>query len=370
MVGPRKLEKGKTFVPAERGRLFKKSTAIAYAQDRREDDNQLARVVPGRDGGYHVYVGGDRDARVVRSIDTGAKELPPPRTMSGSQYRKGIQEALNRMNKPSKSKQTELAERYRRLRRYSFIVACVHLAAGLFMIALANTDFTIGITSTFSAGPPGCAEAAVDPCERVVVKNFDAVLAYCVAGFSLLSAFFHFLTVSPWFFESYVNNLERGRNPYRWVEYSLSSTLMILIIMLVAGVSNLAALIAAAFANASMILFGWISEIMNPPERDRTDFTAFWFGCIAGLGAWAALYGALFINLAQLDVPLSAIPLFVWVIIATQFTLFNIFALNHYLQFRGVFVKDYLEGERNYITLSLIAKSLLAWSLYVNTLIL
>ncbi|MCH2645315.1 MAG: hypothetical protein MKZ54_08520 [Candidatus Poseidoniaceae archaeon] len=183
MVGPRKLEKGKTFVPAERGRLFKKSTAIAYAQDRREDDNQLARVVPGRDGGYHVYVGGDRDARVVRSIDTGAKELPPPRTMSGSQYRKGIQEALNRMNKPSKSKQTELAERYRRLRRYSFIVACVHLAAGLFMIALANTDFTIGITSTFSAGPPGCAEAAVDPCERVVVKNFDAVLAYWVAGY-------------------------------------------------------------------------------------------------------------------------------------------------------------------------------------------
>ena len=50
---------------------------------------------------------------------------------------------------------------------------------------------------------------------------------------------------------------------FRWVEYSLSSTLMMVLIAATTGVTDLAGLIGLAFANISMILFGWIMEMVN-----------------------------------------------------------------------------------------------------------
>ena len=55
-------------------------------------------------------------------------------------------------------------------------------------------------------------------------------------------------------------------------------------------------------------------------------------------------------------------PAFVYAIIPTIFVFFNIFALNMFLQYKKVGRwKDYLYGERTYIVLSLVAKSILAW---------
>ena len=62
-------------------------------------------------------------------------------------------------------------------------------------------------------------------------------------------------------------------------------------------------------------------------------------------------------------------PAFVYGIIVSLFLFFNIFALNQYLQFKKVGRwADYLNGERTYITLSLVAKSLLAWQVFAGTL--
>jgi hypothetical protein len=48
---------------------------------------------------------------------------------------------------------------------------------------------------------------------------------------------------------------------------------------------------------------------------------------------------------------------------------FNIFAINMWLQYRRVGRwRSYLFGERTYILLSLVAKSLLAWQVFAGTL--
>lgn len=363
------------FVPASFHRTQKQ--AQQWAEGFR-DSNYLARVIPVAGGkSWKVVI---NDNRLGRNDPKQSEVSERLRKKYGASSVQSESYMLANKNNPRVRKTRIRAEskisaskmdEYDEVRRFSFWVGTVHLLAAVLMIIYANKDFIIGITSTFAAGPPGCVDAVVDPCERYTITNFDAQLAYWVAGFSLLSAFFHYLTVLPGVFESYRSELMKGRNPYRWIEYALSSTLMILIIMLVSGLTNLTALIGVAFANISMILFGWLSEIMNPPEREKTNWTAFWFGCIAGLGAWAALYGSLAINLTQLGVDWSAIPNFVWVILATQFALFNVFAINHALQFiPGFYSEGYLRGEKNYIWLSLISKSLLAWSLYINTLIL
>jgi hypothetical protein len=62
-------------------------------------------------------------------------------------------------------------------------------------------------------------------------------------------------------------------------------------------------------------------------------------------------------------------PGFVYGIIVSLFLFFNVFALNQYLQYKQVGRwADYLAGERTYITLSLVAKSLLAWQVFAGTL--
>ena len=62
-------------------------------------------------------------------------------------------------------------------------------------------------------------------------------------------------------------------------------------------------------------------------------------------------------------------PAFVYGIIISLFVLFNIFALVQWLQYRGRGKwADYLRGERAYIVLSFVAKSLLAWQVFSGTL--
>jgi hypothetical protein len=59
----------------------------------------------------------------------------------------------------------------------------------------------------------------------------------------------------------------------------------------------------------------------------------------------------------------------VYAIIASIFVFFNIFAVNMFLQYKKVGPwKDYLFGERMFIVLSLVAKTLLAWQIFAGTL--
>jgi hypothetical protein len=142
---------------------------------------------------------------------------------------------------------------------------------------------------------------------------------------------------------------------------------MIVLIAQLTGVVDLAALIAVAFANAAMILFGWIMEVVNPPDRGPW-WTPFWFGCIAGAGPWVAIATYLVVNVNQPGA--EGPPGFVYGILVSIFLLFNCFAINQWLQYRRVGRwRDYVFGESAYVVLSLTAKSALAWQVFANTLV-
>ncbi len=348
-----------------------KAQAIKLADSMR-DEGELVRVIP-RQYGYGVFVGHERAGKAETPTQQNQRKRITPDPRIGV---KAYNSEVNRLADfagidKENMKVTNLSEEdeeFKKLRRNNIFVGTVHLTLAVIMIIFSNPDFRIAISSTFAAGPPGCVNES--SCEQFVINNFQMTIAWWVAAFSLLSAFFHYLSafiVEPY----YRKNIIMGRNPLRWIEYSLSSTVMILLLMALSGITNLAALIAVSFANISMILFGWISEIMNPPEREKTDWTAFIFGCIAGIGPWITLYGALIINIEQLGVSYTEIPNFVWAILIVQFVFFNIFGLNHALQFiKGFYKNGYYQGELYYIYLSLSAKVVLALMIYTNTLIL
>ena len=155
-------------------------------------------------------------------------------------------------------------------------------------------------------------------------------------------------------------HLERGINPARWIEYSLSSALMIVVIAMLAGIYDIASLLLIFALNATMILFGWLMELHNQ-KTPRTNWTAYWFGCFAGAVPWIAVA----VYLAGDAAP----PGFVYGFFASIFVFFNVFAVNMLLQYRKVGRwRDYLYGERVYMLLSLFAKSALAWQVFAGTL--
>ncbi|MGO1383320.1 MAG: heliorhodopsin HeR [Arachnia sp.] len=260
----------------------------------------------------------------------------------------------------------------RRLRIFNIVMGVLHLGSGSAMVALSN-DFTLPVSTFSFNGPPGTPLS-----QGVTNLVFDVPLGIATASFLLLSAFFHFLIASPWGFPRYMRELSKGRNRFRWVEYSLSSTLMILLITLILGISDIAALIGLAIANVCMILFGWLMEMVNnglmhgkfgkSDRGERPWWTPFWFGCIAGIGPWLALVVYLVVNVGIEGG--EGPPGFVYGIIISLFVFFNSFALNQWLQYKQVGTwQNYLTGERTYIVLSLVAKSLLAWQVFANTLI-
>jgi hypothetical protein len=242
-----------------------------------------------------------------------------------------------------------------RLRRDNVAAGAVHLVQAVVIAALA-TGFALPVTASYLQGPPGT--DLQDP-----VTLFDIPTGAAVAAFLALSALAHGLVSTVWW-QRYVADLRRSRNPARWVEYSISSSLMIVLIAQLVGISDVAALLALFGVNASMILFGWLQEHYEEPGRG--GWLPFVFGCIAGIVPWAAI--AVYV-IAPGSTSSVSPPGFVYGILVSLFAFFNVFALNQWLQYRarGRWA-SYVFGERIYILLSLTAKSALAWQVFAGTL--
>jgi len=246
-------------------------------------------------------------------------------------------------------------EKFRKLRRFNGVMAVLHFVQGVLMLYL-STDFAISITRTYMAGPPGT--------ETMVSKTiFDLQLGPAVAAFLFMSAIAH-LVVSTIGFNWYKKNLKNHINKARWIEYSFSSSLMIVLIAMLVGITDIEFLAVIFIVNASMILFGWLMESYNQ-ETDKVVWTPFIFGCIAGIAPWIAIAIRLLTAVGESPEPVPSFVIWIFVSIAI---FFNIFAVNQVLQYKKVGPwKDYLYGERMYVILSLVAKSALAWQVFSGT---
>lgn len=247
-------------------------------------------------------------------------------------------------------------ERFLKLRRLNIYAAFLHFVSGIAMVTL-STDMKIPVMTSFLKFNMATQSLVPDP-----KTWFELPLGILVASFLFISAIAH-LTIATVYNRKYNEGLAGGINKARWVEYAFSSSVMIAVISLLVGIYDAAALIPIIFVNASMILFGWMMELQNQTTK-KTDWTAFIFGCIAGIAPWLVI-GLYLWSPGSASNP----PTFVYWIFFSIFVFFNIFALNQYLQYKKVGKwADYLYGERAYIILSFVAKSLLAWQVFAGTL--
>lgn len=249
-----------------------------------------------------------------------------------------------------------MSEELKKLRRWNLYAAILHLASGIAMVAL-STDMKVPVMTSFLRFSPQTQSLVPDQ-----KTWFQLPLGILVASFLFISAIAH-LIIATGYNKKYNAGLEKGINKARWVEYSFSSSVMIVIISMLVGIYDASALIPILFVNAAMILFGWMMELQNQTTK-KTDWTSFVFGCIAGIAPWLAIGLYLWSPGSE-----SNPPTFVYWIFFSIFIFFNIFALNQYLQYKKVGKwQEYIYGEKAYIVLSFVAKSLLAWQVFAGTL--
>ncbi|CAA9370972.1 MAG: Heliorhodopsin [uncultured Nocardioides sp.] len=240
----------------------------------------------------------------------------------------------------------------RSLRWWNLALTVLHLGQAIAVSVLA-TDFAITITQSLPTGPPGTAIASPE-------GIFDLPVGAAIAAFLALASLDHLLTATV-ARRTYERDLRGGINRFRWVEYSFSATIMVVLIALYSGVVGISALIGIIGANVAMILFGWLQESANPPGSTTRTMKPFWFGCVAGAAPWVAI--------AYNLVAAEEVPGFVVGIFVSLFLFFNTFALNQWLQYRRLGPwRSYAFGEKAYLVLSLVAKSALAWQIFGGSL--
>jgi hypothetical protein len=244
------------------------------------------------------------------------------------------------------------------LRRFNAVMGLLHLVQGIFMWAVSN-DTTYPVFTNFLKFDTASMSLVPNP-----IQAFGLRFGPAVAVFLLISAVAHF-SLATFGYSWYVAKLKSGMNPARFYEYALSSSLMIVLIGMLVGVTDLGALILLFGINAMMNLFGIMMELHNQTTA-KTDWTAFLYGCIAGIIPWIVIFITFYGSLGSSD---AKPPAFVYAIVPTIFVFFSIFAVNMFLQYKKVGPwKNYLFGERMYIILSLVAKTALAWQVWFGTL--
>lgn len=243
------------------------------------------------------------------------------------------------------------------LRKFNFIMAALHGVQGVLILALSRS-FDIPITGSYLTF-----DTASKTLEPATTELFSLSVPLLVALFFFLSAAAH-LSIATIYNKSYNADLSRGINKVRWIEYAASSSIMMVAIAMLVGVYDFTNLIMIFVLIAIMNLLGLVMEVHNQTTK-KTNWISYWIGCLAGIIPWVVIGFYFWLSAEQGSAP----PAFVYWIFVSIFIFFSCFAVNMVLQYKKIGPwKNYLYGERAYIILSLVAKSLLAWQVFAGTL--
>ena len=222
---------------------------------------------------------------------------------------------------------------YSKLRRFNLIMGGLHLLQGIAMLFLATTviqkigEFSPQITQNYLAFNPATSSLELE--SKVL---FDLPFGILVASFLFISAAAHALISIPKKTnEKYNADLEKGINQFRWFEYAISSSIMIVLISTLFGIYDIASLVLIFIVNATMNLFGLVMEQMySGKSKNDIIWGPFIWGSIAGIAPWIAILLYMFGN-GNFD----QVPWFVWAIVGSYFVAFNTFPVNMILQYKN-----------------------------------
>jgi Heliorhodopsin len=278
-------------------------------------------------------------------------------------------------------------EQWRILYRLNVAAFILHLAtfiaALVVSIIFASQSFQTEVTSDFRGyavapvGPP-----AAGPFASMLRSLGFYQLIWINLPFPLITALFHALIAfdlrnqyNQWVFAE-------GRNPLRWIEYSITASLMTWTILQLSGVTNIFLLVIVGIVgNVVLQLQGYLMEVLNqrpPIKNNTTAVTTNWIPMLSGwllfLGQWSVIFAYFFSALASPRPPTAEqVPWFVYSIVIglfIQFALFGLVQWFHYADFAKKWFNGFFSSgygyEVCYIVLSLTSKVFLTVNLLVG----
>lgn len=251
------------------------------------------------------------------------------------------------------------------LKRLNLVAAVAHSIQGVVVLLLSNLSYgnepiTAGYLTKDTLASDGAGETILINATRHL---FDLNLEYLLAAMFFISALYHLLSATRWR-KAYEFSLKNGVNGLRWIEYGLSMGLLLLVVSLLVGISDIALLLLAFSSILVMGSLAYLREKSNQASKNVSSLN-YWTGVTIGALPLVAILLYMVASLIWGN-GLSTVTYFIFASLAL---LLAGFALNMYLQDQKAGRwKNYLFGERTYIVLSLIAKSVLAWQIFMDTL--
>lgn len=278
-----------------------------------------------------------------------------------------------------------------------FILGGFFLTQGILQLTLFSNKFTIPLVTAVINGSTPWNETVI----FILEEQGKLPPTILISSFLIITGAFHILIYSPFYLPNRKEKSEGDSKKYdlikegyvatfRWLEYSITSSIMLFVIMAMSGIYDWRALSIAMFSNVTMIATGYIIDRiiehaddmmeqmrinlkkLDKIEEDKknmmpmiadlksTAWIVFLVGSLAGIGPWLAIFVSLLLA--------PGVPMFVVVITTNIASLFFCFAFHAALIIRFSFRMErhwYLGyKEAIYVTLSFTAKTLLAWLVY------
>lgn len=209
------------------------------------------------------------------------------------------------------------------------------------------------------------------------VHNLSLPVAQLTVLFGLFTGVWHII-VSMWRPHQLQHAIERGQNIYRWSEYALTSTMMIVVIACLAGVTDTYVVVGIASVQWYLMLQSYVieSDLAKGYMEELTEFTTRgkWALLRASVlyvvGVWVPIWGYFHPTLARSSAP-DWVQSMVWIL----FVLFAFFpvVMVYYLVWHvrddatpSTKTRHMMAQELAYIALSLTCKVALQWILYMG----
>jgi hypothetical protein len=256
---------------------------------------------------------------------------------------------------------------------FNLILAVLHFAQFIAQLIISQLpeykNISIGITRTYiSRGASWSNNVTVGV---LTVGHINPMLA--ISSFLCITGIFHVIMAIYLSMRGKDNSdtskvasrLFRGYH-IRWIEYSITSTIMVCVLFLMLGVTDLYANILAIGCNVAMIWFGINSDdyrYIRNIETKGMAWLPFGFGTIIGLFPWLVIFLQLGLSKVGDIQEIGAIVIAMTVVTFVGYFSFALIAL-----YGLVYITSPMEGDTMheccYAVASLVTKSFLAWIIF------
>lgn len=285
----------------------------------------------------------------------------------------------------------------RSLQNQNWVAAAAHLLTGITVLVLylvwpatqsrASAETfryqVAGPTTPATCNTAGTIPLTPDQCNTEIVFQKPKAVAsfnviYGVLAFFGLTAVAHIFYATDGFgSKAYTRSVSSGWNPYRWVEYAITASIMTALIGLVDGTRDTGTLVAIVAMTAAMQFCGFTVESvlrssMAPWQTDTITgatvigwilFVALWFVLIYSFANLVSDVDTLYKGTTGPDGDSITVPAWIWYVVIFQLLYYASFGIVQLVHIRGRLTNpnfNYKSIEEWYIYLSYFAKLSLA----------